>query len=225
MALLRVSWCAALALCASGAALAAVSTVDPLDPVKTAIRLKNFSAAATALQQLAAGGNVEAQYLLGVFCLNGVSGPRDPQAARAFGLKRQPVGGTRAPPLSVVAPSRSARPAGAQRWLKRAHELGFATPKTQAPPPGVAAGLPSSPCRPRSSTIRRSSARRSGWRRRAGTWSRWRASRIRRSLPPRTNSDAGRSIGRPRPALPPRSRCCCSGARRPTRRIGRESHR
>ena len=115
-------------------------------PVKTEIRLKNFSAAATALQQLAAGGNVEAQYLLGVFCLNGVSGPRDPQAARAWFEKAASQGHARAAfSLSaLLAEADPPDPAGAQRWLKRAHELGFATPKTQAPPPGVAAGLPSS---------------------------------------------------------------------------------
>ena len=63
-------------MCDGRSARQRASAVDPLESVKTAIRLKNFSAAAAAtLQQLASGGNVEAQYLLGVFYLNGVQWP------------------------------------------------------------------------------------------------------------------------------------------------------
>ena len=146
MAWRKARWCAVVALCATGAAHAAASAVDPLEPVKTAIRLKNFSAAAATLQQLASGGNVEAQYLLGVFCLNGVSGPRDPQAARSWFEKAANQGHARAA-FSLAALLAAGDPpdsAGAQRWLKRAHELGFTAPQTQAPAPGGPAGLPSS---------------------------------------------------------------------------------
>ena len=149
MASPRARWCAALALCITGVALAGVSPVDPLEPVKTAIRLKNFGAAATTLQQLAAAGNVEAQYLLGVFCLNGVSGPRDPQAARSWFEKAANQGHARAAfsLAALLAEGDPPDPEGAQRWLKRARELGFTTPPTQqsqAAAPGGAAGLPSS---------------------------------------------------------------------------------
>src|SRR5690349_15408534 len=45
---------------------------DPLDAVRTEIRLKNFAAAAEGLRRLAEGGNVTAQYRLGIFYLNGL---------------------------------------------------------------------------------------------------------------------------------------------------------
>src|SRR5438876_4889731 len=69
---------------AAGAALAVSRPPDPLDGVKTSIRLKNFAAAATELQRLAAAGNPDAQYLLAVFYLNGVNGPRDPATAKTW---------------------------------------------------------------------------------------------------------------------------------------------
>ncbi|HUL18603.1 MAG TPA: hypothetical protein VLV29_04985, partial [Steroidobacteraceae bacterium] len=144
MASRKAHWCALALLCVSGAAHAAASAVDPLEPVKSAIRLKDFSAAAATLQQLAAGGNPEAQYLLGVFCLNGVNGPRDPQAARGWFEKAAGQGHARAAfsLAALLAESNPPDPEGAQQWLKRARELGFTTP--QAPVPGGAAGLPSS---------------------------------------------------------------------------------
>src|SRR5204862_8048492 len=69
---------------AAGAALAGSRPPDQLDGVKTSIRLKNFAAAATELQKLAAAGNPDAQYLLAVFYLNGVNGPRDPATAKTW---------------------------------------------------------------------------------------------------------------------------------------------
>src|SRR5216110_1301160 len=69
---------------AAGAALAVSRPPDPLDGVKTSIRLKNFAAAATELQKLAAAGNPDAQYLLAVFYLNGVNGPRHPATAKTW---------------------------------------------------------------------------------------------------------------------------------------------
>lgn len=60
------------------------SAPDPLEEVKAAIRLKQFAAAAGHLQQLAQAGNARAQYLLGVFYLNGLNGPRDVRQARSW---------------------------------------------------------------------------------------------------------------------------------------------
>ncbi|TLY72895.1 MAG: SEL1-like repeat protein, partial [Gammaproteobacteria bacterium] len=79
---------AVIGVLAAGVALAAPGqfsrAADPLEGVKTAIRLKNFTEAATALQRLAAAGNAEAQYMLAVFYLNGVNGPRDPAQAKGW---------------------------------------------------------------------------------------------------------------------------------------------
>ena len=75
---------AALAVLAAAAALAVSRPAEPLDGVKSAIRLKNFTAAATELEKLANAGNPQAQYLLASFYLNGVTGPRDPQRARTW---------------------------------------------------------------------------------------------------------------------------------------------
>ena len=81
---------------AAGAALAVSRPPDPLDGVKTSIRLKNFAAAASELQKLAAAGNPDAQYLLAVFYLNGVNGPRDPATAKTWLEKAANKGSARA---------------------------------------------------------------------------------------------------------------------------------
>jgi hypothetical protein len=56
-----------LALCASVSLFAAEPAANSIDGIKDAIRLKQFAHAATELQRLAAAGNPDAQYLLGVF--------------------------------------------------------------------------------------------------------------------------------------------------------------
>ncbi|MDB6087061.1 MAG: hypothetical protein JWN43_4942 [Gammaproteobacteria bacterium] len=91
----------ALALAALGAlaihtAVGAPATTDPLDSVKESIRLKQFAGAASALQVLAAAGNPDAQYLLAVFYLNGLNGPRDAAQARPWLEKAAQQGNTRA---------------------------------------------------------------------------------------------------------------------------------
>jgi len=63
---------------------AAPAAKDPLDGVKESIRLKQFAGGATELQRLAAAGNPDAQYLLAVFYLNGLNGPRDAAQARSW---------------------------------------------------------------------------------------------------------------------------------------------
>src|SRR5437660_715350 len=111
----------------AGAALAVSRPPDPLDGVKTSIRLKNFAAAATELQKLAAGGNPDAQYLLAVFYLNGVSGPRDPATAKTWLEKAANKGSARAA-FSLATLLQDSNPPdteGASRWLARARELGF----------------------------------------------------------------------------------------------------
>ncbi|TLZ10264.1 MAG: hypothetical protein E6K28_06325, partial [Gammaproteobacteria bacterium] len=112
---------------AAGAALAVSRPPDPLDGVKTSIRLKNFAAAATELQKLAAGGNPDAQYLLAVFYLNGVSGPRDPATAKTWLEKAANKGSARAAfsLATLLQDSNPPDPQGASRWLARARELGF----------------------------------------------------------------------------------------------------
>src|SRR5882672_966288 len=45
---------------------------DPLESAKEAIRIKEYPRASAELERAAAKGNVEAQYLLGAFALNGL---------------------------------------------------------------------------------------------------------------------------------------------------------
>src|SRR5579872_677671 len=69
---------------------------DPLESVKAAIRLKQFSAAAAQLQSFAQAGNPQAQYLLGVFYLNGLNGPPEPNLAQSWLRKSSAQGYARA---------------------------------------------------------------------------------------------------------------------------------
>src|SRR3989440_12397355 len=99
MARPRPALLAVLGVLAVGAAMAATrqfSRPDPLEGVKTAIRLKKFAEAATALQKLAGAGNAQAQYMLAVFYLNGVNGPRDPKQAKGWLEKCARPGNARA---------------------------------------------------------------------------------------------------------------------------------
>src|SRR5256884_1282061 len=148
MARPRAALLAVLGMLAVGAALAAprqFSRPDPLEGVKTAIRLKKFTEAATALQKLAGAGNAEAQYMLAVFYLNGVNGPRDPAQAKSWLEKSAGQGNARAAfsLAHLFAESDPPDPQAAEHWLARARQLGFSAP-TQAPGAPAQQGPPSS---------------------------------------------------------------------------------
>jgi ankyrin repeat protein len=93
---LPVGICLSLSAFAVGRALPVGAVPNALDMVKEAIRLKQFDRAATELQQLAAHGNADAQYLLGVFYLNGLNGPPDVPQARIWMTKAAAQGNQRA---------------------------------------------------------------------------------------------------------------------------------
>src|SRR2546429_9870648 len=100
MARPRAALLAVLGMLAVGAALAAprqFSRPDPLEGVKTSIRLKKFAEAATALQKLAGAGNADAQYMLAGFFPHRGNGPRDPAQAQGWAPKTPRPGQRRAP--------------------------------------------------------------------------------------------------------------------------------
>ena len=118
---------------------AAATDSQPLAPVKAEISLHDFDAAAGALERLAATGNPEAEYLLGVFYLEGLDGPANPTLARQWLEKAAAHGEARAA-FSLATLLAQATPpdtAGASRWLARARELGYRPRQTAvAHPPG-----------------------------------------------------------------------------------------
>ena len=134
LALLAVAVAHPAAAAASGPSKGFGRTADPLEGVKNAIRLKNFTGAQSDLQRLADAGNAEAQYLLAVFFLNGLGGPRDPVQAKLWLEKSASQGNARAAfsLASLYAESDSPDPQAAQRWFTRARELGFTAPPRSA---------------------------------------------------------------------------------------------
>ena len=74
----------AVGLALGDAAHAVSRPPDPLDSAKGEIRTKHFAAAQTQLQKLASAGNPQAEYLLAVFYLNGLGGPRDVVQAKTW---------------------------------------------------------------------------------------------------------------------------------------------
>lgn len=91
---------AALWLMCVGVCEATSAPPDPLAKAKEAIRVKQFAAAAGELQRLAQAGNPDAQYLLAVFYMNGLNGPRDEERARPW-LEKSAAAGNRAAALSL----------------------------------------------------------------------------------------------------------------------------
>ena len=124
----------AAAAAAAGPAKGFGRTADPLEGAKSAIRLKNFTAAQSDLQRLADAGNAEAQYMLAVFFLNGLGGPRDPVQAKLWLEKSAAQGNARAAfsLASLYAESDPPDPGAAQHWFTRARELGFTAPPRSA---------------------------------------------------------------------------------------------
>jgi len=118
--------------------------------VKTAIRLKNFTEAATALQRLAAAGNAEAHILLAAFYLNGVNGPRDVAQAKAW-LEKSAGQEMRAPHSAwrtCFADSDPPDSQAAAHWLARARQLVSALPhRRRAPPHAAGTAVESAACR------------------------------------------------------------------------------
>lgn len=98
-----------------------------LAAVKAEISLHDFDAAAAALERLAGEGDPEAEYLLGVFYLQGLDGPANPTLARQWLEKAATQGQARAAfTLAALLLKTTPRErAAAQRWLRRAHELGY----------------------------------------------------------------------------------------------------
>src|SRR5512139_1944276 len=111
------------------------AAADPLESAKEAIRIKEYSRAATELERAAAKGNLEAQYLLGTFALNALLGERDVAKAR-FWLEKAANGGHARAAYSLAALLATADPVeeqAARQWLAKAQSLGLdAAKQTQA---------------------------------------------------------------------------------------------
>ena len=131
--------CVLLAYAAAALPAQPAAAADTLEGVKTAVRLKNFSQASEMLQRIAAKGDPEAQYLLGVFYLNGVAGPRNPAAAREWFEKAATQGNARAAfsLATLLAGADPPDPQASAHWLQRAHELGFSPGAGPASAAGV----------------------------------------------------------------------------------------
>ena len=119
----------AIAFLLAFAAERAVAAADPvsLETVKAEISLHDFDAAAGGLERLAAAGNPEAEYLLGVFYLEGLDGPANSAMARQWLEKAASQGNGRAALslATLLAHATPPDPRGAQHWLARARELGY----------------------------------------------------------------------------------------------------
>lgn len=122
-------WHALLALCLSGMCTAASATgqdSEVLEPVRAAIRLKNFPAAALLLQTQAVSGNANAQYLLGSLYQNGLGLSVDEPAARQwFGKAAQQGHADAAYSLAALLAGDEPADAGAiHHWLQVAAQAG-----------------------------------------------------------------------------------------------------
>src|SRR5437016_4852808 len=133
LALTVLAWLATSGVPAADKSGPVTQKADPLDAAKSAIRLKNFSSASTELRRLAASGNAEAQYLLAVLYMNGLNGGLPDTAQARTWLEKSAAQGNAHAAFSLANLLASSEPPdaeGAQRWLKRARELGY-TPAAQ----------------------------------------------------------------------------------------------
>ncbi len=105
------------------------------------------------LQRIAAKGDAEAQYLLGVFYLNGVTGPRNPTLARGWFEKSATQGNPRAA-FSLATLLASADPpdpqASAHCCSARTNSASAPVPGLPLPPEYPPTRRPEVCCRPRS---------------------------------------------------------------------------
>ena len=126
MALCGCALAPAAARCAPARAAAPV-TADALDPVRLAIRNKDFAGARRLLDPLARGTNVDAQYLLGALLLSSPDGDPDPVAARNWLQKAAGSGDPRAAYMLSVLSATSAPidEVAAKRWLETAAKGGL----------------------------------------------------------------------------------------------------
>ena len=123
-----LAWLAALALAGSGGALAATAVPpDALESAKAALRTRDYPSALAKLQRDAAGGNAEAQLLLGLVNLNGLGTPVDRSAATSWLSKSAAQNNATANyVLAAMAAQRSdAAPGEAQALLHKAASLGY----------------------------------------------------------------------------------------------------
>src|SRR2546421_12168406 len=144
LALTVLAWLATSGVPAADKSGPVTQKADPLDAAKSAIRLKNFSSASTELRRLAASGNAEAQYLLAVLYLNGLIAARDATQARTW-LEKSAAQGSAQAAFSLANLLGSSDPPdteGAQRWLKRARELGYTPAAEAGAREGLAVGFP-----------------------------------------------------------------------------------
>ena len=84
IALLLAGLAAAALQLDAGAARAAGAKSEPLESARAALRIRDYPNALSRLQQLANGGNADAQLLLGLVHLNGVGTPVDGTKAEAW---------------------------------------------------------------------------------------------------------------------------------------------
>ncbi len=120
-----------LALCGlllSGFAhAAAVAPVDALEPVRLAIRQKQFPEAFSRLEGLSEKGNTQAQYLLGSLLLANPLGEPDVKGASRWLSQSAAAGSARAAYLLAViaATATPADETAARTWLQSAAQGGF----------------------------------------------------------------------------------------------------
>ena len=122
---------ALLLVFAAGRSVSATQSAS-LAAIKAEISLRDFDAAAAALAPLAAGGDPEAEYLLGVFNLEGIAGPVNSALARHWLEAAAAQGHARAAAAlgTLLAHATPADLAGSRHWLARARELGYRPAQT-----------------------------------------------------------------------------------------------
>jgi TPR repeat protein len=129
MALLTIACCATAmrAEAAQPRTVPSTATASTLDPVRLAIRQKDFAGAQRQLEQLARGGNADAKYLLGALLLTNPQGDPDVPGARAWLQQSAAAGEPRAAYMLSVLASTATPPDAdvAARWLESAASGGI----------------------------------------------------------------------------------------------------